>query len=157
MNILSSLKLTSCNRGASTGADWWSSTKNAGEIISYNPATAESIASVYACSFEDYDYLIENAQNTFLAWRVIPAPKRGELVRLIGEALRQKKEIGQFSASNETTHAHDKGLQLQRFRQELLRKQNEIKRKKDDLERLKQDIRMKVQEVSEIEADLRKG
>ncbi|HLB58338.1 MAG TPA: aldehyde dehydrogenase family protein, partial [Gammaproteobacteria bacterium] len=93
MNILSSLTLTSHNSGASTGAEWWSNTKNTGEIISYNPATAEPIASVYSCSADDYEKIITCAHKTFLDWRKVPAPKRGELVRLIGEALRQQKDV----------------------------------------------------------------
>jgi len=85
MNILQSLKLTSRNKA--------SSTTDLGEIISYNPATGKPIANVYRCSKDDYEQMIEASKKAFLDWRNVPAPKRGELVRLLGDALRQHKEM----------------------------------------------------------------
>jgi aldehyde dehydrogenase (NAD+) len=92
-NILKSLKLSANNPGASTGFDWWAKITKANEIISYNPATAKPIASVSACSLKDYEKVMTTAQKTFLEWRTIPAPKRGEYIRLIGEELRQYKDV----------------------------------------------------------------
>ncbi len=57
-----------------------------------NPTTAETIASVTQCSEDDYEKIIASAEETFLRWRMLPAPRRGEFVRLIGNALREKKE-----------------------------------------------------------------
>lgn len=93
MNILQSLQLNTTLYGASTDASWWSKTTNAGEIISYNPANGEKIAAIYAGSESDYEKVITHAEKTFQTWRKVPAPKRGEVIRLIGEALRQHKEM----------------------------------------------------------------
>lgn len=91
MDILNTLKLEKHNAGASTGYAWWSK-NNTSEIISYNPATGEAIASVYTASDEDYEHIIQTAQSGFKEWRNVPAPKRGEIVRQIGDALRKNKD-----------------------------------------------------------------
>lgn len=93
MEILTALKLNKTNPGTSTDAHWWSTTNNQGEIISTNPTTGETIGSVYRCSEADYEKVITTAQNAFLTWRNVPAPKRGEVVRLLGEALRKNKDM----------------------------------------------------------------
>jgi aldehyde dehydrogenase (NAD+) len=90
--ILNSLKLAAHNSGGSTGSQWWSGEKNSGEIASINPATEEVIATVYNCSGEDYEKIISAAENAFLQWRNVPAPKRGDIIRQIGDALRANKE-----------------------------------------------------------------
>lgn len=92
MDILKLLKLTSTNFGTCAGVNNWSQTKDHGEIISLNPATGKPIASVYNCSATDYDEVISQSQTAFLAWRNLPAPKRGEIIRLIGEELRKNKD-----------------------------------------------------------------
>ncbi len=93
MNLLKALNLSTKNFGGSTGPDGWSKTKNAGEIISYNPSTEKQIASIYNCSQTDYEKIITTAQKAFLEWRNVPAPKRGEIIRLIGDELRKNKEF----------------------------------------------------------------
>ncbi|OGT41074.1 MAG: aldehyde dehydrogenase [Gammaproteobacteria bacterium RIFCSPHIGHO2_12_FULL_40_19] len=93
MELLSTLNIHSQNFGASTGLHWWSQNKNLGEIHSLNPANGERIASIYRASKEDYQHIIKEAENTFLAWRQVPAPKRGELIRAIGDELRQQKDF----------------------------------------------------------------
>jgi len=90
--ILQSLKIAPKNFGASSSSNWWSNTTNEGEIISYNPTTGEAIGSVYNSSLKDYDTIISKSKAAFLTWRNVPAPKRGEVIRLIGEALRKKKD-----------------------------------------------------------------
>ncbi len=92
MDILKNLNLSANNFGACSGEETWSNTKSEGELISYNPATEKAIASIYQCSKIDYENTITQAEKTFLTWRKIPAPKRGELVRLIGEELRIHKD-----------------------------------------------------------------
>jgi aldehyde dehydrogenase (NAD+) len=92
MDILNLLNLSAHNAGGSTGNNWWSSEKKVGEIISINPATEETIASVYNCSGEDFEKIVSAAQDAFLQWRNVPAPKRGEIIRQIGDALRVNKE-----------------------------------------------------------------
>lgn len=92
MDILKLLKLTATNSGSSTGSNWWSKTTNEGEIISYNPADGKPIASVYNVSMADYEHVIKESHKAFLEWRKVPAPKRGEIIRLIGEELRKHKD-----------------------------------------------------------------
>ncbi|MBA3661430.1 MAG: aldehyde dehydrogenase family protein [Gammaproteobacteria bacterium] len=91
MELLKSLQLGAKNKGASTGTNWWSD-ENRDEIISFNPATGEPIASVYRTSFEDYERIVKTAKEAQLTWRTIPAPKRGEVVRALGEELRRCKD-----------------------------------------------------------------
>jgi aldehyde dehydrogenase (NAD+) len=64
-------------------------------VISTNPATGEAIAAVRLQSKADYEALVERAQSVQKAWRRLPAPKRGELVRRIGNAFREhERELG---------------------------------------------------------------
>lgn len=92
MDLLATLKLQKQNSGASTGPDWWSNSKNDGEIISYNPATGVAIANIYRASMQDYDHVMKESSQAFLRWREVPAPKRGELIRAIGDELRILKD-----------------------------------------------------------------
>jgi aldehyde dehydrogenase (NAD+) len=92
MNLLKSLNLKAKNQGASTSSQWWSDNQKDGEIISYNPTNGEAIGAVYRASESDYGQIIKEAQHAFLQWREVPAPKRGEVVRAIGEALRKNKD-----------------------------------------------------------------
>lgn len=93
MELLPSLQLKQQNSGASSGPHWWSLTKTEGEFKSINPATGEPIASVYNASIQDYEHIVEEAHRAFLEWRTVPAPKRGEVVRAIGEELRHHKDF----------------------------------------------------------------
>lgn len=93
MQILKSLNLNANNSGSSTGANWWSKTNTENEIVSYNPTDGKPIGSVYNCSAADYEHVITEAHKAFLKWRTIPAPKRGEIIRLIGDELRKHKDM----------------------------------------------------------------
>lgn len=93
MDLLKTLHLEAQNSGASTGKHWWSHHKSDGEIISYSPANGAAIGSVYRASESDYDHIIKEAQHAFLNWRNVPAPKRGEVVRAIGDELRKYKDF----------------------------------------------------------------
>jgi aldehyde dehydrogenase (NAD+) len=59
---------------------------------SWSPVDGKKIASVQLASRDSYDAVMENAQAAFLEWRQWPAPRRGEVVRQIAEALRAKKD-----------------------------------------------------------------
>ena len=61
-------------------------------FASANPATGAPIAHVGACSARQYEQVIAAARSAFAGWRTVPAPRRGELVRRIGEALRREKD-----------------------------------------------------------------
>jgi aldehyde dehydrogenase (NAD+) len=90
MDFLKTLKIESTNNGVSTGTKW---IKTSGETIdSYSPVDGEKIGSVIAADKASYEIVINKAEEAFKIWRLIPAPKRGEIVRQIGEALRINKE-----------------------------------------------------------------
>ena len=61
-------------------------------VISENPATGKPIAAVKLQSNSDYDQLVKRAMAAQIEWRRLPAPKRGEIVRLIGNAFRDQKD-----------------------------------------------------------------
>jgi aldehyde dehydrogenase (NAD+) len=90
--ILSALGLGAEQSGTYLGQGEWSKTTDAGTLRPVNPATGEVIATVHASSAADYAKLMERAQAAFKVWRTTPAPRRGEAVRLCGEALRQHKD-----------------------------------------------------------------
>ncbi len=77
------------NKGTSVGGEYFAS----GKIIeSFSPVDGELISKVETSAKDDYDRVIETAQNAFREFRLIPAPKRGELVRQLGQKLRQYKD-----------------------------------------------------------------
>jgi len=90
-DILSKLGLEAVNAGTWYGSDS-SEDASTGLIESINPATNEVIASVRNTSSAEYETLIIEAEQSFRAWRKIPAPARGNAVRLIGNALRENKD-----------------------------------------------------------------
>lgn len=86
---LQQLGIKEINEGASTGTNWFSN----GKIIeSYSPATGELIGKVKSATKEDYEAAMSAAEEAFKTWRLLPAPKRGEIVRQMGEELRKNKE-----------------------------------------------------------------
>ena len=90
MDFLKSLKLGNINKGVSTGQEWIPSTgKN---MDSYSPVDGKLVGSIQLADKSAYEMVIKKAEEAFLAWRTWPAPRRGEIVRQIGEALREKKE-----------------------------------------------------------------
>ncbi|MGB5035597.1 MAG: aldehyde dehydrogenase family protein [Blastocatellia bacterium] len=88
-DILKELGLGAVNSGVYT--DSWVEQPGGGELVSFNPATGEPIATGLMADVADYDRAVEAAERAFEVWRVMPAPKRGEVVRQIGNALREKK------------------------------------------------------------------
>ncbi|HEV2213105.1 MAG TPA: aldehyde dehydrogenase family protein [Gammaproteobacteria bacterium] len=90
--ILSSLGLEQDNAGVWTATGGWRKSTGARVIESVNPATGQVIAKVHCATEADYDQLMKDAQAAFQVWREVPAPKRGEVVRLIGEELRKHKD-----------------------------------------------------------------
>ncbi|GAB4173334.1 MAG: aldehyde dehydrogenase family protein [Wenzhouxiangellaceae bacterium] len=90
--ILDTLGLKSQNPGACFGPGKWNTTTDAGRVDSVNPATGEVIASVYGASEQDYDKVIAQAVEVAREWRKVPAPVRGEAVRLVTAALRDYKD-----------------------------------------------------------------
>jgi len=91
MDFLKELRIQAVNPGACYGSDGWSKTEGKALLTSINPATGKAIAQVAQASLEDYEKVISIAVEAFKEWRMIPAPKRGLIVRDLGEALRAKK------------------------------------------------------------------
>ncbi len=94
-NILEKLEIDSINSGLSTGKNWM---ETKGDVTaSFSPIDGKKIAEVKNATLDDYEMVVKKAQEAFLIWRKTPAPVRGEIVRQIGNALREKKdELGQL-------------------------------------------------------------
>ncbi len=91
-SLLEKLGIGEVNPGACTGPDGWIDDPKGKQIVSYNPSTGEGIASVVQVTPSAYEKVVRAGQESFKTWRTIPAPKRGALVRDLGNALRELKE-----------------------------------------------------------------
>ena len=90
--LLKSLGLDAINAGTYLGNGEWSSATSGELITPVNPTTGEPIAQVRATTEAEYETVVARAQEAFKVWRTTPAPRRGEAVRLCGEALRRHKD-----------------------------------------------------------------
>ena len=86
---LKNLGIKSENKGTSTGGKWFASGK---VIESYSPVDGKLIAKVTSSSKKDYEKVISEAEKAFKEFRLMPAPKRGEIVRQFGDKLRKHKD-----------------------------------------------------------------
>ena len=91
-SLLKELNLEDFNPGACSGPGKWVSDPNGKELVSYNPTTGEAIARIVQATSATYEQVAGDAHRAFLAWRDVPAPRRGLVVRDLGEALRLKKD-----------------------------------------------------------------
>ena len=86
---LKKLGIETLNEGTSTGENHFAN----GKIIeSYSPADGALIAKVKTSTKEDYESAMQKASEAFLEWRLVPAPRRGDIVRQMGDELRKFKE-----------------------------------------------------------------
>lgn len=93
--VLKALSIQPLNEGISTGQHWIKG--NGGLIDSYSPVDGKLIASVSVADKDAYEQVVSTAQKAFTEWRQWPAPKRGEIVRQIGQSLREHKHsLGQL-------------------------------------------------------------
>ena len=90
--LLDTLHILDTNAGASSGVDTWIGGEDGGRLVSVNPATGQPIAAVALASADAYERIVTDAGRAFGSWRERPAPKRGDLVRDLGNALREMKE-----------------------------------------------------------------
>ena len=90
--LLDVLGLSERNPGSYLGNGEWSGTSQDADIQVVNPSNGQHLARVSSASAEDYETLVRRAVQTFAAWRATPAPRRGEAIRLCGEALRRHKD-----------------------------------------------------------------
>ncbi|MGH8322917.1 MAG: aldehyde dehydrogenase family protein, partial [Steroidobacteraceae bacterium] len=94
-SLLSRLGLAAVNPGAWSGSKGWSATQQRTLHTVRNPANGMVIAQVRPATETDYENVISSAAETAAIWRTVPAPKRGEAVRLVGEELRRhKRDLG---------------------------------------------------------------
>src|SRR6204780_2606303 len=89
---LESLGLREINAGVWSGSHGWSTDSSGPLIESINPATGQRLAQVRGATLADYEHLMNSALAAAAAWRRVPAPKRGEAVRQVGEELRACKD-----------------------------------------------------------------
>jgi aldehyde dehydrogenase (NAD+) len=95
MEFLQQLQLEKKNEGSSTGTVWHNS--KGAIIASSSPVDNKEIGTVISTDKETYEKIIKTAQAAFIEWRNWPAPKRGEVVRQMGDALRKEKQaLGQL-------------------------------------------------------------
>ncbi len=101
------LNVDQVNNGTSTGKEWFAS----GEVIeSYSPVDGALIGKVKATTEEDYNRVIETAQEAFKTWRTMPSPQRGEIVRKFNDELRRLKEPLGKLVSYEMGKSYQEGL-----------------------------------------------
>jgi aldehyde dehydrogenase (NAD+) len=105
---LATLGVSRSNSGTSTGSKWYK-TKGA-KLESYSPADGKLIGTVQATDEKAYEAVIKQAAQAFETWRLWPAPKRGEVVRQIGVALRKYKEPLGKLVSYEMGKSYQEGL-----------------------------------------------
>ena len=89
-NFLKKLKLKTLSSGASTGNEWLKTTGDT--LESFSPVDGKLIGKIRLASRTDYEVVVATAEKAFQEWRKIPAPKRGEVVRQIGDELRKNKD-----------------------------------------------------------------
>ncbi len=78
-------------KGANIGGEWFA---DSGDMLeSRSPIDGSLLARVEQAGAKDYQKIMKQAQKAFVAWRTVPAPRRGEIVRQLGVALREKKEM----------------------------------------------------------------
>lgn len=106
--IRNQLGIEDFNSGATTGTVWYP-TKGQ-PLHSYSPADGQLIASVNQATWDDYELVMEKATAAFSSWRMVPAPKRGEIVRQIGNRLREYKEPLGSLVSYEMGKVYQEGL-----------------------------------------------
>ena len=92
MDFLKKLGINSENHGGSLGPGHWTITEDAGKIDSINPSNGDLIASVYQCNNDDYNKIVKGSIEAFDEWKKVPAPERGQVVRELGNALRDYKD-----------------------------------------------------------------
>ena len=96
------------NPGTSTGSEWLEAGPE--KLVSVSPADGAAIGTVSVTTTEEYEQIVNKAQAAFLEWRQVPAPKRGDVIRQIGDALRAKKESLGKLVSYEMGKSYQEGL-----------------------------------------------
>jgi aldehyde dehydrogenase (NAD+) len=90
LDFLKELGIEEVNSGACYGK--WIDKPSGGELVSVSPIDGKPIARVLMASDKDYERVLDEADKAFRSWRMLPAPKRGEIVRQLGEELRKHRD-----------------------------------------------------------------
>ncbi|MCF8303483.1 MAG: aldehyde dehydrogenase family protein [Bacteroidales bacterium] len=107
-DMLKKLGIEDMNYGASTGTEWLETT---GKVVDCtSPATGEKITQVKLASKDDYEKVMKKAGEAFKYWRKVPAPQRGEIVRQMGQVLRDNKEWLGAMVSYDMGKIHQEGM-----------------------------------------------
>jgi len=106
--VLGRLGIKDLNPGATTGQQWLDTKGDVSASVS--PIDGQVIAKVSNATSEEYEAVISRAEEAFALWKTVPAPRRGELVRQIGLALRESKEDLGFLVTLEMGKIYQEGL-----------------------------------------------
>ncbi len=107
MDFLKKLEIEGVNAGTSTGQRFF---ENNTKISSHTPIDGKVIANVSLTTEDEYEQVVQKAQEAFKMWREVPAPRRGEIVRQIGDKLREYKEPLGKLVSYEMGKIYQEGL-----------------------------------------------
>lgn len=107
MDFLKKLGIEGVNAGTSTGIQNFESKE---VIASHTPVDGKKIANISITTREQYDAVVQKAEEAFLVWRAMPAPQRGDIVRQIGQKLREFKEPLGKLVTYEMGKIHQEGL-----------------------------------------------
>jgi aldehyde dehydrogenase (NAD+) len=91
-SLLKKLHIEDVNPGACAGDGEWISDSKGELLASQNPTTGEPIAQIVQATGSTYDLVVKRAHEASQTWRMVPAPKRGQLIRDLGDALREVQE-----------------------------------------------------------------
>lgn len=106
-SLLNELKIETNQKGCNNGGKWIG---NGSVISSYSPVNGILLGKVTGAQAEDYESMVEAAEEAFQIFRKLPAPKRGELVRQIGNKLREKKSALGYLVSLEMGKSLQEGM-----------------------------------------------
>ena len=106
--ILKRLGVEQVNSGVSTGREFLEASGKT--TSSYTPIDGSKLGEVKNATRDDYEQVLQKAQEAFVVWRDKPAPDRGEIVRQIGLALREHKEDLGMIVSTEMGKSYQEGL-----------------------------------------------
>ena len=105
--LLEALGIEKNQKGCSTGAQWCGSGP---DLATSSPVDGATLGSVSSASIEDYERILDTASTAFEAFRIIPAPRRGDMVRSLGNKLREKKALLGQLVSYEMGKSYQEGL-----------------------------------------------
>ena len=97
---LKKIGIDNISSGACIGGEKWMDCSNNDIITSFNPTTGNKISDIKLGNADNYDEIIKQSITAFHNWKIVPAPKRGELIYQIALKLRDKKDQVAFLENN---------------------------------------------------------